>query len=280
RTKTLTSGGSSILPPYLAQTLAGGSGYSGEAVRACARAAWGNPGYSAVPVTFSYCEWQKATGYTTTPAPGNPGVYAPNPVGPAPGYGGASQPAWPAAAQSPPVPGNEIIIDLQNPGPHPAYECPTWNGHDTAGGFGYLTANSCHAVVTTGGWVQVDTGNNSPCDMSQFFNKIIYLPVFDCVLQSGSVPSGAPTAAMDCASGAGSNTWYHIQGFAKFFLSGYKTSGSDQMARTATGTVPCSGSDRCLSGWFLQGLVDASQISPPTPPGSPSFGAYAVQVAG
>ena len=282
RTRTLTSGGSTILPPYLAQTLAGG-GYSGETVRACARAAWGPPGSVGVslPITLSSCEWANAT--LGTPPAATP-TYAAAPVGAWPGYGGGGQPAWPAAAQTPPVPGHEVIIMLQDP--QNPQTCQNWNGHDVAGGFGYLQAANCQAVMNTGDWVKVDTGNSLGCDISTFFNKIVYLPVFDCVAHQNSLPAPPPPTGaswpVSCYdTQGGGNHWYHVEGFAKFYLSGYKVGGgpADTRARTATGTEPCTGSQRCLSGWFLEGLVPASSISQNPIPG-PVLGSYAVQVAG
>ena len=43
-TQTRATNGTSILPTWLVKTLAGGTGSTGETVRACARAAYGSPG--------------------------------------------------------------------------------------------------------------------------------------------------------------------------------------------------------------------------------------------
>ena len=227
------------------------------------------------PITFSMCEWRLNT------ASGN-SYYPFDPAG-VPGYGAAPLPAWPSAATTPPTPGQEIIITLQG-GPHSPLPCPNWNGHDVAGGFGYLEASGCNTTIGADSWIQIDTGNSTSCDLWRSTSgKVIYLPVFDCVMRSLSQPSGPPpnSPADVCNYGTGNNTYYHIAGWAKFYLSGYKTGGSQEMASLVSGNVPCTGGDRCISGWFLEGVLrDAPVAGPPPPPGSPGFGTYAIQPAG
>jgi hypothetical protein len=278
-TKTRTASGS-VLPPWLAQAMFGSS-YSGEAVGACSRAAYGTPGsYSLqAPVTLSMCEWQKATANGT--------LYQASPVynggsSPDNGYGGASQPPWPTAATTPPTPpnvGNEIKIYLQTT--TVPSSCPNFNGHDSPGGFGYL-ASGCPSNVTTPSWQNISTGNNYPCgspNMSSFYGKVVYLPVFTCMVKSGSQPTAAPDASTVCNGGAGSNTYDYVPGLAKFYLSGYKVSGSDEMPSLVSGSVPCGGNDRCLSGWFLDGVLHNAVPSGP-PDNQNNFGPIAVQPAG
>lgn len=275
-TQTRAANGTSILPTWLVRTLAGGS--TGETIRACARAAYGAPGATVLsaPITFSMCEWRENTNSGSN-------YYPYEPAG-VPGYGAAGQPAWPSAWTNPPTPGQEIRILLQG-GPHMEASCANWQGHDVAGGFGYIQAAGCNSTIAQDSWIQIDTGNSTSCDLSQFYGKVIYLPVFDCVMRSLSTPTGAPpTSPADvCNYGTGSNTYYHIAGWAKFYLSGYKTSGtgSSEKPSLVSGSVPCNGGDRCISGWFLEGVLrDAPVAGPPPPPGSPGFGTYAVQPAG
>jgi hypothetical protein len=83
-----------------------------------------------------------------------------------------------------------------------------------------------------------------------------------------------------CASGAGSNTWYHISGWAKFYLSGYKTGGSTQAASLVSGSVPCTGGDRCISGWFLEGVLRDAPVAGPPTSGQNQYGTFAVAAAG
>jgi Flp pilus assembly protein TadG len=308
-TETENSVGNHILPYSFGAAIAG-VGSSGANQQACATVIWGPPSGAAAPITLSYCEWKAATGYvpaTTDPVTGaiiTPavGIYANEPTAGTPGYialgvglpvplPGTAPGIWPTPAlQLPavPVPGNEIIVGLQGQTTTP--NCSSWNGHDVPGGFGYLSSTTlCNMTAAVGGWVQVDTGNSLPvrCDLRPLFNTIIYLPVFDCVATgtSSTPPTVTPPAVYPtvCNRGNGNTSWYHIQGYAKFYLSGYKTGGgpSDEAARTnslATPSLPCSGNDRCLSGWFLKGLVEEPPATTTTP-GSPSLGAYSIQLA-
>jgi len=73
-TSTLTSGGSTLLPPVFADTLLGNGGYQGTTVHACAQAQWGAPSAATtVALTTSACEWDQATqqGANFPPSPPN-----------------------------------------------------------------------------------------------------------------------------------------------------------------------------------------------------------------
>lgn len=259
-TITTTTTGSGLLRPFFS----GAAGNPGNAVKACARSAWGQPGaYStSVPMIFSFCEWDRYTRSGTR--------YYNAPTGSWPGYGGSGQPNWPA-------PGQESTLYLQDHGG--AGPCRFFGLHDVPGGFGYLDSGSgCMTVVTTGNWSQVSTGNTPPCDLSGLRGKAIFLPIFDCMYQSGSAPSFSPTSTTPCTSGTGNNTWYHIKGWARFYVSGYKYSGSDEAPSFLDGRVPCNGGDRCLSGWFLTGSLNATSFVPPDP--QSNFGTYVVLPVG
>jgi hypothetical protein len=273
-TLTKQSNGTNLLPRWITNPIVGQS-TSGTAVAACSRAAWGRPGgSSSVPITFSMCEWRAATGSGAS--------YYTDPVGSAPGYGGSGQPAWPTAATTPPQApslGGEIKIYLQSHGIPSS--CFNWAGHDVPGGFGYLPSNGCATAVADGNWIQIDTGNSTACDLAPLMGKVIFLPVFDCTVNSGSQPAPItstnplPTA---CDAGNGSNTWYHISGWAKFYLSGYKVGGSQERASLVSGVIPCSGSDRCISGWFLDGVLHERPVA--GPPTNQNYGTVAVAPAG
>ena len=301
-TQTTNAVGSHLLPYSFGAAIAGVG--SGANQQTCATVTWGPPSGAAAPITLSYCEWAAATGYVPPLTPGGtpvkPGVYYPDPVG-SPGYvvGGDKDtvpPGWPkpsaeltATSIPTPVPGQEIIIGLQGS----SGKCASWNTHDAPGGFGYLsTSTGCDASAVVNGWISADSGNTLPggCpSMFPYFNKVLYLPVFDCTVKSTTgAPTFTPVASTACLGGAGLNTWYHIMGYAKFYLSGYTTSGggaSDVPAKNnprtqpVTPQAPCSDPVRCLSGWFLQGLVYAPP-APPSPPGSPLLGAYSIKLAG
>ena len=48
------------------------------------------------------------------------------------------------------------------------------------------------------------------------------------------------------AGGTGSNAWYHVYGYAAFTITGYYFAGQ------YSPNQPCSGSDRCISGYFTR----------------------------
>lgn len=246
---------------------------SNNKVEACSRVAFGVPGTAQVPMTFSMCEWNANTDGPDADLIGGDVYYPYDPP-----YGTATSPL--------PTVGMNIerTIYLQDHGS--SSPCDNFNGHDVPGGFGYLTANGCMATVSLDSWVQIDTGSSSPCNLAPYINKVVYLPVFDCVVRSiapmtGPIPSEPPVGV--CAQGTGNNTYYHIKGWAKFYLSGFKIGGgpTDEDASSVSGTVPCTGGDRCISGWFLDGAlvsVPPTSLAPPAA-GNP-FDTYSIVPAG
>ena len=216
-------------------------------------------------------------------------VYDP-PVGD-PGYDSdpsTEAPPWPSTAHE-----QAVILQQTKGDKKPIPECETFNGHDTPGGFGYLTGDGCTSQVTSDSWAQGETGNNAKdCDISTLWKKVIQIPVFDC-MQNGSdpKPSGAPTG--DCNDyatdgGTGAKNWYHIAGWASFYVSGFQTGGLGASAersvltnKTCKSFTPGSGSsDRCLMGWFVSGvLADSPIVGPPTS-GGIDLGTYALALAG
>ncbi len=130
-TSTHTGSGDTVLPPVFAQSLVGG--YTGTAVRTCARAAWGppaNPG-SSLAVTLSQCEWLAAT---------NNGTSFPDP------------------------PASDTVIYLHStPDATPCRPAGP-SGADLPGGFGWLdeTAGSCRTRIAADGTYGANPGNNAP----------------------------------------------------------------------------------------------------------------------
>jgi hypothetical protein len=265
RTSTRSGNGTStILPSILGQALAGGT-YVGETVKACARVAWGAAGSGPVafPVTFSYCDWKAQTGADPLAIPPKLGTYQLPPAeGLNPGYGAAPNTRWPDA-------GSEVTLYTQG---HSPASCPTWNGHVAPGNFGTLDNISCKATVVDG-WVQGDTGNSVPCSKSvlaSLIGQVIYVPIFDCDTTTyGSFAN--------CTSAHGSQDWYHISGYAAFYLTGYYFSGTGNDGQSIfSGAKPCGGGDRCVSGWFTQGSLQTTIDDT----GAPPFGSYVIQLAG
>jgi len=299
-TQTTNAVGAHLLPYSFGAAIAGVG--SGANQQTCASVTWGPPSGAAAPITLSYCEWAAATGNDPLHPVSGAGTYAANPAGAGPGYvntGDATTvpPHWPAPSAEltakftpTPVPGAEIIIGLQGA----SGKCASWNTHDAPGGFGYLaTATGCDAMAVVNGWISADSGNTLPktCpSLFPYYNKVLYLPVFDCVVKSTTgAPTYRPIASTDCVTGgAGLNTWYYIMGYAKFYLSGYTTSGGGASAapdknnprtQTVTPKAPCSDPVRCMSGWFLKGLVDTIPDTSSST-GAPLLGAYAIKLAG
>jgi hypothetical protein len=119
------------------------------------------------------------------------------------------------------------------------------------GGFAYLNTDpgKCAASTGLGGQWMSSTGNSvpSPCstaDLAKWVGQTVLLPIFD---QSGDT---------------GSNAWYRVYGYAAFRLTGYALGG-----QYSTTPKPCSGNDRCVSGYFTRfvELSDAWNYSPDAP---------------
>ena len=284
RTRTRTTSGASSFTNWLAGA-AFGNATSGAG--ACARAAVGTPASSTatLPITFSGCDWQRATGGTTG---GGGGLYYDSPVynGTNPyGYTGAGQPGWPLPALPAPgfLPGNEVILLSQNPpgGATPAGSCPNWQGHALPGGFGVLETDGdpCAIKEYSYHWMHTQTGNNISCDLSVYVGKVVNLPIFDCT--HTSAPGSEPPVG-NCDAGNGNNAYYHRVGYAQFYLSGYSmnVTGSipNKVKSLVSNSFPCNGPDRCISGWFLKGSLSATALS--GPPTTGNFGTVAAVPAG
>jgi hypothetical protein len=290
-TTTKTSGGTGIASRVFS---AANNTDRKTTVAACARAAWGSPGSSTplAPLTVSGCDWQHATGGTSG---GGGGAYYPPPVYTAAnpkGYGTGNP--WPAAFAAPPTqnPGGEVVLLVQNPpGGHlTATPCPTWQGHALPGGFGVLetiSSSACEAKQYPFNWFHTDPGSSVACNLSTLVGTVINLPVYDCTHSSLPGSAAIPPAGGDCTMGTGSNSYYHMQGWAAFYLSGYSVTtsgGIPNRIRSVNPNVPnpgwpCGSSESCISGWFTSGTLNATTIA--GPPGGPgSFGTTTVVSAG
>jgi hypothetical protein len=270
-TRTESSGGSSILPTWLIKTLNNGS--SGTTVKACARAAWGdtNPTSGLIfPIVMSFCDWKAQTGYS---GPGT-AVYPPGPSESITPYGYGPTNPWTGIAE-------RVVYTKNNPA-----NCSTWNGHSAPGGFYSINEGGpCTANSTVGGWVHATTGNSSPCsgmtmpDGSSIKGKVIHLPVFDCLYNTPTTITGSTDCTGSSPKASGSNVYYHIMGYAAFYVTGWYFS-SDSQPSIKSGATPCSGGDRCLSGWFLKDLVSEGDIQGSNPGGPPNLGLTVIQAAG
>ena len=215
-------------------------GYTGTQVKACARASYGAPSSAdTIAVTESLCEWNAATSNGTSYAPAPP--YPPNPSSAV-----------------------ERIIYLHTTSK--AGSCPAGpSGSDLPGGFGFLDdpSGTCQVVVSTSGTYGDDTGASvsKPCkdaiSAAQSNKSVVYLPVYKSV------------------TGTGTNGVYTLKGFAAFVVTGYSLPGFNAKS-WLTSKFPCSGSDKCISGFFTQGLIPNGG----TIGSGPSPGATVVQLTG
>lgn len=217
-TRTGTAGGGDVVEPVFARAIPGNEAYSGAAVGACARAGYGAPTtvVSVLPIVVSSCvvaEYQALhSGFTDSALLD----------GPASGL----QP-W------------ETEIELhKDTGP-----CA---GAGTPGNFGYLTSGGgCNATTTVGASIAGSTGNSNPktlgCSDSYLtaqLGRIVYLPVFDTVTESGS------------------NAVYHIAGYAAFHFTGWQLAGTSHLS-IVSGQLPCKKPTTCIAGVFARGLQPA-----------------------
>jgi hypothetical protein len=80
----------------------------------------------------------------------------------------------------------------------------------------------------------------------------------------------------DGAGGSGHSGAYHIKGFAAFVVTGYNLpSGSLKDPSLVTGSNYCSGSNKCVYGFFTRSLVPAAAVV-----GGPDLGTAATQLTG
>jgi hypothetical protein len=242
-TSTRTTGGSTLLPPRFARTLAGNSAYTGSTVRACARAAWGAPkSATTVAMTISQCEWWVATGGTPNGPAANP-VYAPKPPYP------------PNPAKS-----FDQVLKLHGTATSTCPGGPA--GSDGPGMFGWVDdSGNCSAFIS-GNTYTADTGVSAGKSCQDALAKAqasktpIFVPVYSSV------------------SGTGTNGTYTLAGFAAFVVTGYHLP-----SFTATdwldSTKDCKGNDKCVNGFFTQALMPSIGTI-----GGPNLGATIIQLAG
>jgi hypothetical protein len=236
-TRTLQRDGGTLLPPTFARAFTGDD--AGTSVGACSRVAWGAPRQAAgMAVTFSTCEWDAVTDGGTT--------------------------LWPTPSIGVPPPSAERVIYLK--GSDGAATCPAGpSGWDRPGGFGWLDdgTGTCTTTVDIDGSFGGNTGNSvsQPCRTalaaSRSRRAVALIPIYDGV------------------TGNGSHTVYHLAGFASFVLTGYHQSGFSAPS-WLTGGHSCSGSQRCLYGYFTRGLVPTTGVVI----GGPDLGVSVVNLVG
>lgn len=230
-TATHTAGGDSQMPPLLIRAALPDD--TGTVVRACARASYGAPASidSKLPLTVSACEYQVFTG-AVLPGPPDPALLAP------PGPYSATGP-WPAGFE-------KVLYFHDTTGSSP---CTTSaSGMDeVSGGFGWLESTSCNATSDTTGLYLLDPGSSAPGDcaaaaLKSMVGQVIAIPIF--VGDNGLT---------------GANAGYYMGEFASFVLTGFSLGGQYKH------NPPCSGSQRCISGFFTKPSGTTGIIAgPPT----------------
>lgn len=127
------------------------------------------------------------------------------------------------------------------------------SGYDIPGGFGWLetpTNSECGANIENE-WVGVDPGASpsTGCDpvtvFENVFEKVVLIPVFDN--DNGLT---------------GANAEYHMYTYAAFYVTGYYF-GSHY--KQPADNPPCSGSDRCIAGWFTTSAAVGGTVDPTAP---------------
>lgn len=187
-------------------------GFEGSTVGATATAEWGFPkGARGFPITVSWCEWQKAGGIQEGPPwVGDPTVF----------YHHDGNPAEPCDA----VAGQDADGDGK-----------------LSAGFGWLDANLngfvCETFTEAEEFAPADPGA-SPANgctpellKEKFYDKPVLLPYFDDVTLQGNIGS------------------FHIKSHGAFWITGYYFGGQFKEPDVVTGQFPCSGDERCFSGY-------------------------------
>lgn len=241
RTATRTSSSSTVLPTAFAGSFV--PGYRGGTVGACSRVEWGSPG-GGLSLTFAHCEWDNATsdgsgGHTYYPFPPDP----------------------PATA--------EKIIYLHGSDASSCTDNPP-SGWDAAGGFGWLdqdSSSSCYTTINPDGTYPGNTGSNVSAACMQALadarasRQPVLIPVYEGV------------------QGTGANATYLIAGVAAFVVTGYYFNGSPtyDVPSWLTGQHWCSQNDKCVYGFFVSPLLDASVA---IAPGGSDFGPTIIKTVG
>jgi Flp pilus assembly protein TadG len=239
-TSTLTTSGSTLLPPSFARTLLGMSSYGGSTVKACAQAEWGPPSTATtIAFTISACEWDNATQNGTVFAPPPPAV-------PPPGYNpydqvialhaGSTSGACAANPADADAPGAFGWVD------DPLKNCTVTIVNNQYGTSPGTSGNDCSSVLP-------NAAKPPPNE------TVVYVPVYSSVAMQGN------------------NTIYTLKGFAAFVITGYTSLPSigtstdwdlpgtpaqelkkqKDLCQTVSGGN--GSSPDCIDGYFTKGLI-------------------------
>lgn len=278
-TQTLDATGTKTLLPYSFGAMIAGAG-SGANQQTCASAAWGpeSPVGPNLPFAVSACEWYKAT-HTGTPPVLDPNKYAPLP-------NSSTYPQYESPYTGFPDTFERALV-LNAPLLPVTDPCYSWQGHDFAGGFGWLDrtdAPDCNAIVDAAGWVGVITGAGGggagKCakTIEGYVGHVVHVPVFDCmsILKIGP----GPTPPCDNTDN-GKHSNYHIQTTAAFFVTAFDTAdvsaSIDSDHPTQASKDACGKNVKCVYGWFVQDTGGDGTIGGD---GTPDYANTVIQVVG
>jgi hypothetical protein len=224
RTRTEAAAGDYILPFSFAQTLAGIS--DGTTVGACTRVAYGPP-KSGLALTVSRCEYERAivAGAEVAAPP-----WPPNPAASKEVYLGVHGPAATTCGSGPP------------------------SGWDTPGGFGWLDEEGGKCAFLLG--ADLDYGGETGTSPSQNCKDALE------ALRTSHQPIALPI--YDGERGKGANTEYHLHRLAAFVVTGYALPGLAATSNVHPAFDPCSGTDKCIYGYFVDIEFLPGDVGPDT----------------
>ncbi|HEU5108772.1 MAG TPA: pilus assembly protein TadG-related protein [Micromonosporaceae bacterium] len=153
--------------------------------------------------------------------------------------------------------GFEQVLLLRDP--RTGGSCPGGPaGWDRPGVFGWLDVNGLCRLTTVPDWYWGDAGSPSlTCRnaLSAAVGRITMIPVYDVTF------------------GNGVNTLYRLYGIAAFVVTGFRVPGRTADS-TVTGDPPCGTGESCVSGYFVEAVLDWTDD---VDDGLPPLGAVAVK---
>lgn len=235
-TATATSGGGTVVAPVFARAMLGNGNYTGTQVLACAQAEWGGPtAANTIAFAISACEWDQATNLGTVFGSPPPAV--------------------------PPVSYDQV---LQVHGSGSGTGCATEpSGSDAPGNFGWTSdPTSTCTISVSGGTFSGNPGASasnvckSVLAADQASKSVVYIAVYTTI------------------TGTGANSVYTLKGFAAFVITGYHLPGASA-PDWLNPANDCSGSSKCINGYFTQGIIPNASS-----PGGTYLGAAVIRITG
>ncbi|NUT37962.1 MAG: hypothetical protein HOV79_33360 [Hamadaea sp.] len=236
-----------LLPPSFAQAVVGG--YSGTAVGACSRVAWGSP-RTGIAITFCTAEYLTATSNGLNFAP-------PPPATPDESY------ERKLVTQA----GNGNGNGNGNNYSGPCSSGPS--GWDVPGDFGFtdpMNADSCETLLDQVYYPKPGNGAPNVQTCRDFFEYV----------RLNRIAVGIPIFKL--ATGSGNQGQYELEGIAAFVITGYSLANLGDVPSTLTGDS-CANNEKCLLGYFTNAVTPLAEWDGQFG-SAPSFGATVVKTVG